>query len=181
MNRALAASLVCVVALCFGVASLRAQEAATRDAPAGKDAQPAKASLPATGKPSDLRAALVGTWKMTSMKINGQKNTLPDEAVTYKHVTPAGFTWLSYPKDTGKVFRAAGGSYTLRGDEYTETIEYGVGDDFDVIKNASHPFKCRIEGDTWYHTGRLANGTTIDEQWTRVKPAAKPSDDAKRP
>jgi len=52
-----------------------------------------------------------------------------------------------------------------------ETIEYGTGDDFEGIKNASHSFKCRIEGDTWYHVGKLADGTTIDEQWTRVKPA----------
>jgi hypothetical protein len=120
-------------------------------------------------KSSDLRAALVGTWKMTSMKVDGQKNDLPDTDVTYKHVTPAGFTWLSYHKDSGEVFRAAGGTYTLAGDQYTEKVDYGVGSDFDGIKNASHTFTCRIEGDTWYHTGSLAGGLKIDEQWTRVK------------
>jgi hypothetical protein len=128
-------------------------------------------------KSADLRAALVGTWKMTSMKIDGQKNDLPDTDVTYKHVTPAGFTWLSYHKDSGEIFRSAGGTYTLAGDQYTEKIEYGVGSDFEGIKNASHTFTCRIEGDTWHHTGALAGGTKIDEEWTRVKPpagAAKP-------
>jgi hypothetical protein len=170
MRRHPVVSLVCVAALCFGAAALRG-EPAVKDKAAPND----KASV--REQPADLRAALVGTWKMASMKVNGEKNTLPDRSVTLKHVTPAGFTWLSYPKDSGQVYRAAGGTYTLRGDEYTETIEYGVGSDFEGIKNASHPFKCRIEGDTWHHNGKLAGGTTIDEEWTRVKP----SDGQKRP
>jgi|tagenome__1003787_1003787.scaffolds.fasta_scaffold18741030_1 hypothetical protein len=160
MTRRLAVAVVCVAGLCLGVATLR-----------GEDAKTAGASI---AKSADLRTALVGTWKMTSMKINGEKNELPDQAVTYKHVTPAGFTWLSYEKESGKMFRAAGGTYTLKGDDYTETTQYGMGDSFGSMKDASHPFKCRIEGDTWYHVGRLADGTTIDEQWTRVKPADEP-------
>jgi hypothetical protein len=151
MNRRLAVPALCLAVLCLCVDVLRGG-----DAPA---------------KPSDLRTAIVGTWKMASMKVNGEKNDLPATSVTYKHVTPAGFTWLSYQKDTGVVFRAGGGTYTLAGDAYTETIEYGVGPDFEGIKNASHPFTCRIEGDTWHHTGRLASGITIDEEWTRVNPA----------
>src|SRR5437763_13969715 len=151
MTRQLAVAVVCLAASCLGAGTLRGEDAA----------KPAAAKI---AKSADLRTALVGTWKMTSMKINGEKNDLPDEAVTYKHVTPGGFTWLSYEKESGKIFRAAGGTYTLQGDAYTETIEYGVGNDFDSIKHASHPFTCRIEGDTWYHTGHLASGTTIDEQ-----------------
>ena len=150
-------AVACVIALGLCAATLSGEDAV-------------QSAAKAAAKP-DLRSALIGTWKMTSMKINGENNDLPGSAITYKHVTPGGFTWLSFHKDDGKVFRAAGGTWTLRGDAYTEKIEYGVGSDFDVIKNASHPFKCRIEGDTWYHTGRLANGTTIDEQWTRVKAA----------
>jgi len=119
----------------------------------------------------ELRGKLVGTWKMKSMTINGEKNDLPETAVTYKHVTPGGFVWLSYAKDTGEMFRAGGGTWTIAGDAYTEKIEYGLGGDLSQIKNGSHVFKCRIEGDTWYHVGKLADGTTIDEQWTRVKPA----------
>ena len=158
MNRRIGAVALCFAGVCLSVVTLRGEA-------------PAKSAA----KPADLRAALVGTWKMTSMKVNGEENDLPASSVTYKHVTPGGFTWLSYQKDTGKVFRAAGGTYTLTGDAYTERIEYGMGDDFDGIKNASHAFKCRIEGDTWHHTGQLANGTKLDEQWTRVKPADAPA------
>ena len=169
MNRYLTASAVCLAGLCFCVVTLRGE--APTDARADAKAQAAAAKSPA-----GLRAALIGTWRMTSMKVNGEKSDLPDSSVTYKHVTPAGFTWLSYHKEDGQIFRAAGGTYTLSGDDYTENIEYGMSSDFNVIKNASHPFKCRIEGDTWHHTGHLANGTTIDEVWTRVKPGAAPAD-----
>ena len=156
MNRTRTASIMCVTALCCSLLTLRGHAAA---------------------EDADLRAALVGTWKMKSMKVNGTARDLPETAVTYKHVTPAGFTWLSYEKETGKVFRVAGGTYTLNGDAYAEQIEYGNGRDFDLVKNAAHAFKCRIDADTWHHTGRLASGTTIDEEWTRVKP----SDAPKRP
>ena len=149
MNRRIGVVALCVAGVCLSALTLRGESPA---------------------RSADLKSALVGTWKMTSMKVNGEKSDLPDVSVTYKHVTPAGFVWLSYAKDTGKVFRAAGGSYTLVGDAYTEKIEYGMSDDFDTIKNASHAFTCRIEGDTWHHSGKLANGTAIDEVWTRVKP-----------
>src|SRR5713101_10201562 len=51
---------------------------------------------------------LVGTWKMGS-----------GDVTTIKHVTPTQFMWATYDKD-GKVTRAAGGSYTLKGDAYEE-------------------------------------------------------------
>src|SRR3954470_19197407 len=98
VNRRLAALAVCAAGLCFGVVTLRGEA-------------PAKSE-----KSADLRSALVGTWKMTSMKVNGRPNSLPESSVTYKHVTPGGFTWLSYHKEDGKIFRAAGGTYTLSGD-----------------------------------------------------------------
>ena len=56
-----------------------------------------------------LRSKLVGTWRPVSMKYNGRVSDLPTATVTYKHVTPVGFTWLSYSKDTGKMYQAAGG------------------------------------------------------------------------
>jgi hypothetical protein len=128
---------------------------------------PARAADPDDG----LRARLVGTWRMMSKKENGVQSPLPATAVTYKHITPVGFMWLSHEKGTGKVFRAAGGTYTLHGDAYKEKVEYGFGEDFGTVKDAEHSFTCRIEGDRWYHTGKLANGTTIEEVWERVAPA----------
>jgi hypothetical protein len=76
--------------------------------------------------------------------------------------------WATYDKD-GKVFRAAGRSYTLKGDAYEETPEYGISGDFDLLKGKAQPFKCKIDGNTWHHDGKLSDGTTIEEVWERVE------------
>jgi hypothetical protein len=85
-----------------------------------------------------------------------------------KHVTPSQFMWVTYDQD-GKVTRVAGGSYTLKGEEYAETAEYGIGADFDVIQGGTHTFRWKVEGNKWHHTGKLRNGLTVEEAWERVK------------
>ena len=120
-------------------------------------------------KDKALHASLIGTWRMTSAKFGGEASDLPQQAVTLKHVTPAGFVWLSHGKD-GKITRAAGGTYTLQNGKYTEKIEYGLGDDFEAIKKAKISFSCKVEGNKWFHSGKLPNGTTLEEVWQRVNP-----------
>jgi hypothetical protein len=113
-------------------------------------------------------AKLVGTWKLVSAKYNGKESTLPETATTLKHITPAQMMWVSYDKD-GKITRAAGGTYTLKGDEFTDTPEYGMSLDFAAVKGKTHVFKCKVEGNKWFHTGKLASGLTIEEVWERVE------------
>jgi hypothetical protein len=76
--------------------------------------------------------------------------------------------WASYGAD-GTVTRAAGGTYILKGDVYEETPQYGLSADFDTVKEKAQTFKCRIDGDTWHHDGKLSNGLTIEEIWERVE------------
>jgi hypothetical protein len=118
-------------------------------------------------KESSLQDRLVGTWRLVSAKYGGQDTPFPEGWTTLKHVTPAQFMWVSYGPD-GAATRAAGGAYTLQGDRYEETPEYGVGDDFNAVKSQTHSFTCRIEGDKWHHTGELKSGLTIEEVWERV-------------
>src|SRR4029450_9835124 len=68
---------------------------------------------------------LIGTWKQVSAKYGGQEYKFPEGTTTLKHVTPTQFMWTSYDSD-GKMTRAAGGSYTLKGEAYVETPEYGL-------------------------------------------------------
>src|SRR5512138_343792 len=112
--------------------------------------------------------SLVGTWKMVSAKYGGQESKLPEGVTTVKHVTPTQFMWASYDKD-GQVTRAAGGVYTLKGEVYEETPEYGISSDFDLIKGKAQTFKWKVEGNKWYHSGKLSNGLTIEEVWERVE------------
>jgi len=118
---------------------------------------------------SDAKAdnKLVGTWKLVSAKYGGQDFKFPEGSVHIKHVTPTQFMWATYDKD-GTVNRAAGGSYTLDGDSYVETPEYGLSEDFQIIKGKAQSFKWKVDGDKWYHTGKLSNGLEIDEVWQRV-------------
>jgi hypothetical protein len=111
---------------------------------------------------------LIGTWKLVSAKYGGKESKLPEGTTTLKPITPAQMMWLSYDKD-GKMIRAAGGSYTLKGDDFTDTPEYGMGSDFDVVKGMTHTFKCKVEGNKWFHTGKLASGLEIEEVWERVE------------
>lgn len=131
-------------------------------APAGRADEPK-----AGGK---LEDRLVGTWKLVSARYGGNEFKFADGVTTVKHITPTQFMWASYDPD-GKVTRAAGGSYTLKGGVYEETPEYGISSDFDLIRGKAQTFQCKVEGNRWYHDGKLSSGLTIEEVWERVEKA----------
>ena len=111
---------------------------------------------------------LIGTWKLISAKFEGQENALPPGFTQLKHVTPTQFMWALYDKD-GKVVAGLGGTYTLKGEEYVEIPEYGLGEGWDQLKGKDQVFKWKVEGKKWSHTGKLSNGTSIEEVWERVE------------
>lgn len=111
---------------------------------------------------------LVGTWKLVSAKYGGEEYKFDEGTTTLKHVTPSQFMWASYDKD-GKLTRAAGGDYTTKGDLYEETPAYGFSSDFEGIKGKPQTFMWKVEGNKWYHVGKLSSGLTIDEVWERVE------------
>jgi hypothetical protein len=111
---------------------------------------------------------LVGTWKCVSAKYDGKEVERPAGYTQLKHVTPTQFMWAFYDGE-GKVLAALGGSYTLKGGDYVETPEYGLGDTLDQLKGKPQEFKWKVEGNKWHHTGKLSSGTTIEEVWERVE------------
>jgi hypothetical protein len=111
---------------------------------------------------------LVGTWKRVSAKYDGTEANLPAGYTALKHVTPTQFMWAVYDGD-GKVEAALGGSYTLKGDDYVETPEYGVGDILGQLKGKPQAFTWKVDGNKWHHMGKLSSGLTIEEVWERVE------------
>lgn len=111
---------------------------------------------------------LVGTWKCVSTKYGGEEVQRPDGYTHLKHVTPTQFMWAIYDGE-GRVGAALGGSYTLKGDEYVETPEYGLGGVLDQLKGKPQSFTWKVEGNRWYHNGKLSSGLTIEEVWERVE------------
>jgi len=124
-----------------------------------------RADEPAKGQAAN---PLVGTWKAVSAKYGGQEASRPDGYTHLKHVTPTQFMWAIYDKD-GKVEAGLGGGYTLKGNEYVETPEYGMGGVLDQLKGKPQTFTWKVEGNKWYHTGKLSTGLTIEEVWERVE------------
>ena len=120
----------------------------------------------ADAKPTENK--LIGTWRTVSAKFGGQEVVRPEGHTTLKHVTPTQFMWTTFDAE-GQMSRAAGGSYTLKGEDYVETPEYGMSDDFQVIKGKAQKFTWKVEGNKWYHNGKLSNGLTIEEVWERVE------------
>ncbi len=110
---------------------------------------------------------LIGTWRQVSAKYGGREHKFPEGVTTLKHITPTEFMWVTYDND-GNVMRAAGGPYTIKGEEYRETPEYGLGPDFTLIKGKAQTFTWKVESDKWYHNGKLSNGLTIEEVWERA-------------
>jgi hypothetical protein len=111
---------------------------------------------------------LVGTWKLVSAKWGGQERKF-DGITVLKHVTPAQFMWVRYDKD-GTVKHAMGGGYTLKGEDYAETTDYGTASgDFTAMRGKAHTFRVKVDGNKLHQTGKLDGGLTIEEVWERVE------------
>lgn len=109
---------------------------------------------------------LVGTWKLVSAKWGGRKVKIRERITALKHVTPTHFMWVRFDKD-GKVLVALGGSYTMKGEVYQEVPEYGtVGKE---LMGKVQSFTWKLEGNKWYHNGKLSTGLTAEEVWERVE------------
>jgi hypothetical protein len=111
--------------------------------------------------------SVVGTWKMVSAKWGGTERKF--DLTILKHITPTQFMWVRYDKD-GSVKHAMGGSYTLKGEDYEETTDYGTSSgDFTAMKGKAHAFKVKVDGNKLYQNGKLNGGLTIEEVWERVE------------
>ena len=166
---------ICVTcaALLLAMVSGCNRNAVVKSSPAAKESGQAVAGIMQakdTKKEKQLRSRLIGTWVVISDKVDGIDRPIPRDLATYKHITPVGFIWLSYDRITKTITRAAGGTYTLSGNVYTEKIEYGIGRQYEVIRDTRPSFTATVDGNKWYHKGSLANGQTIDQIWERVKP-----------
>lgn len=112
---------------------------------------------------------LVGTWRLVSASYGGRESDLPKRVTMLKQITPTHFLWTRIDSTTGQIRDAAGGTYSLNGETYTETPKFGMGGDFEIVRDKPHSFTWKIDANEWHHTGKLANGLTIDEVWERVE------------
>jgi hypothetical protein len=113
---------------------------------------------------------LEGTWRMVS-----QERVYPDSVVelsdrwgpSYKILNSTHFAWGRETED-GETVLAGGGRYEYHPerDLYIEHIQYHSDPAF---SGTTIRFEVRVEGDTWYHTGKVED-YELREVWKRVDP-----------
>ncbi|KQS27022.1 lipocalin family protein [Dyadobacter sp. Leaf189] len=101
---------------------------------------------------------LAGTWQLQSSQIiekGDTINTFPvKDQEMIKSFTETHFTFMKHDTRQGKgdtaVFDAGAGVYTLKGDDYTEKLQYCSAREWE---NHDFHFKLRVNGDTIVQTG----------------------------
>ena len=114
--------------------------------------------------------SILGTWQLASYKYGSNQSNFIDASPGQRHIkliTETYFTWIITDTITKKVYSAAGGTYTLSGNTYTESIDFGLG--MDTYLGHKHIFTIKVEGDMFFLSGSLADGLKIEEIWQRVK------------
>lgn len=112
--------------------------------------------------------SVVGTWKLVSAKANGKAVDIPAGTTVLKLLTPTDFVFVYY-NEQGLITVAGGGRYTLEGNHYAETVEYGVGEGMAPYIGKTEGFTLRIDGDRWYHSGTEHDGSVVEEVWERAR------------
>ncbi|MDF1746245.1 MAG: hypothetical protein P1V19_21270 [Gimesia sp.] len=138
--------LICVLPLL--TVSVLAQDDATK--PPAKEAK------------QDLRKSMLGAWVLLGKPGATEE---PAKGARMKFWGLGHWTITQADPDTGVVIVHHGGTYTLDGDKYVETITFANENTKDYI-GKSLQFKIEVEGDTYRQYG---DGNPFTEEWRRLK------------
>jgi hypothetical protein len=116
---------------------------------------------PAT-KSSQLAKDLIGTWVLVGTPDDESKS--PATGVRLKFWTGKHWT-ITEADESGKVVYHHGGTYTLDGEEYAETIKYANENTASLI-GKTNKFKIKVEGDKYTQVG-IDN--PYSEVWKRAE------------
>jgi hypothetical protein len=110
-----------------------------------------------------LAKDLIGTWALAGAP--GALKDPPAKGARLKFITEKCWTVTQADPDTGVVEFHHGGTFTLDGNKYSESIVYANESTKELIGKTLH-FKVKVEGDTLTQEG-IDN--TFNEVWKRVK------------
>jgi hypothetical protein len=119
-----------------------------------------EAVVKAETEPSKLATELIGTWQLVGTPDDTQEMPVN----SFKFFT--GKHWsVTYHDENGNVQYHHGGTYTIDGDQYAETIKYATQQTAGLI-GQTMKFKIKVEGDKYTQIGV---GNTYNEIWRRAK------------
>jgi hypothetical protein len=119
--------------------------------------------LSAQEKSNALAKDLIGTWVLVGTP--DKVGDIPASGGRMKYITATHWTVTQADPTSGLVIFHHGGPYTLKGDEYVESVKFANQNTASLIGNA-HTFKLNIEGDTLTQIGV---GNPWTEVWKRMK------------
>lgn len=113
-------------------------------------------------------ASLAGTWELEYAIYKNDKGEVVGEikdktTLSRKILSEGHFAFITWD-NTGKFIVAASGSYTLKGQDYKETVD--VTSEARLMGKTYH-FNAAIKKDVWIHKG-MEDGVLIEEHWRRV-------------
>ncbi|HLN20933.1 MAG TPA: hypothetical protein VK213_07575 [Bacteroidales bacterium] len=118
---------------------------------------------------SEKKIDLTGTWELDSYKY-GNTDLFDHASIKPKRIkviTENTFMWVSYDTASHRLYSSAGGAYTLDNDNYTESIDFGLG--MDKYLGTKSIYKVKSEDDMLFITGELSDGLHIEEVWRKIK------------
>jgi len=118
---------------------------------------------PAAESSSNLAKELIGTWVQAGTPEKVEEP--PAEGGSFKFFTGKHWSVTQVDPGSGEVRRHHGGTYTLDGENYEETVLYATKDTADQIKK-KFKFKVKVEGNTYTQIGV---DNPYNEVWKRAK------------
>ena len=116
----------------------------------------------ASKEPSKLAKDFIGTWILVGTP--DKVGEVPKSGGRLKFITGKHWVVTESEPGTGKVLFHHGGTYTLDGDNYAETVEYANEGTADLIKQ-TFKFKIKVDGNTYTQIGV---GNPFSEVWKRA-------------
>jgi hypothetical protein len=116
-------------------------------------------AVKAEAEPSKLATDLIGTWELVGPPDGEELDVNSLKFFTGKHWTVTLFD------DDGRVQYSHGGTYTIDGDQYSETIKYATEQTAALI-GQTLKFKIKVEDDKYT---QLGDGNPYNEVWRRAK------------
>lgn len=115
--------------------------------------------------------SIKGSWKAVRTQYgNDPMKALSENEISHKLFTGTRWSAVSFDKNTNKITGVAGGTYTIKGSDYTETVEYYSWDSSIVGK--TFKFTMTIENGMLHQKGFMEwKGDPkyqIDEWYKRV-------------
>jgi hypothetical protein len=112
---------------------------------------------------SSLNEKLIGTWVLVGKP--GQVAEPPKSGGMLKFITGKHWCITQADPKTAKVTVHHGGTYTLDGDKYVETVEYANESTISMLQQKL-TFTVKVDGDTYTQTGV---GNPYTQVWKRLQ------------